>query len=412
MSHISPQESVDVFCDCAYAALGVEDEIRELLSTPSRQLRMELPLRRDDGSLLMCSAYRVQDQNVLGPYKGGLRYHPSVDMEEFRGLACLMSLKCALAKLPFGGAKGGISCDPMELSKNELEQLTRKLVQRAHRVIGPHIDIPAPDVGSDAQVMAWFQDEYQKFYGYSPAVVTGKPPVLGGSVGRESAVGHGISIVVQEYARERSQSLEGRSVAIQGFGHVGQHAADFLHRLGMKIVAVSDVYGGIHNPEGLDLVALGRHLHETGSVVDASESEPIGNDDILCLDVDYLIPAALEGVICEHNADRIRAGTILEGANNPVSHLGDEILRSRGVSVLPDILVNVGGVIVSYFEWVQNIQQFSWTIEEVSQRLGHRMQAACRSVFSDAERHGRNYREAAYAIATGRLEEAFQASGI
>lgn len=408
---ISPKESVDVFLKGACRALGYDDVTYQLLSISSREIRMELPLKRDDGSLQVYSAYRVQDHNVLGPFKGGLRYHPEVDMEDFRGLASIMSVKCALVHVPFGGAKGGIDCDPGELSEDELEQLTRKFVEKGHRFIGPHIDIPAPDVGSNPQVMAWIQDEYQKIYGHAPGVVTGKPIVLGGSQGRESAVGQGISIVLQEHAREHSETLEGKRVAIQGFGNVGEHAARFLHRLGLKVVAMSDVCGGVYNENGIDPFALGLHAKNSGSVIDAADTEYISNEDLLQLDVDYLIPAALEGVICEDNADKIRARIIVEGANNPVSHLADEVLREKGITILPDILANAGGVIVSYFEWVQNMQHFSWGLKQVRERLTERLHTACRDVFADADHTGRTYREAAYAIATGRLREAFWAAG-
>lgn len=411
MAKISPKESVDVFLKGACRALGFDDVTYQLLSISSREIRMELPLRRDDGSIEVFSAYRVQDHNVLGPYKGGLRFHPEVDMEDFRGLASIMSLKCALVHVPFGGAKGGINCDPSSLSPNELEQLTRKFVEKGHRFLGPNIDIPAPDVGSNSQVMAWIQDEYQKIYGYSPGVVTGKPIVLGGSQGRESAVGQGISIVLQELAREHSDNLEGKTVAVQGFGNVGEHTARFLHRLGLKIVAVSDVCGGVYNENGIDPFALGLHAKNAGSVIDAPDTEFISNEDLLLLEVDFLVPAALEGVICEDNADKIRAKVIVEGANNPVSHLADEVLRSKGVTIVPDLLANAGGVIVSYFEWVQNMQQFSWGLETVRERLTERLHTACRDVFADADHTGRTYRESAYAIAAGKLREAFWAAG-
>ncbi len=405
------KEAHDAFLKQACERLEYDPQIYNVLLVASREIRVELPLRRDDGSISVYNGYRVQHHNARGPYKGGLRFHPEIDMEESRGLACLMSLKTALVDIPFGGAKGGIDCDPYALSDRELEMLTRKFVQKMHRNIGPNIDIPAPDIGSNAQTMAWIQDEYSKLYGYSPAVVTGKPVFTGGSPGREKATGQGIGFVLEEYAKHRGEPLQGRTVAIQGFGNVGSHTARVLSGLGMKIVAVSDVRGGVFDPAGLAVDEVAAHHRKVGTVVGAAAAEPVSNEVLLELECDYLIPAALGSVIGEHNVERVRAGVVVEAANGPLTETGDRVLREREVPVLPDILVNAGGVIVSYFEWVQNLQQFSWSSRTVRERLHTRLRHASQAVFSRAEDESCTYREAAYAIATQRMKEAFFAFG-
>ncbi len=395
----------------ACTQLGYEQSTFELLLRASREIHLELPLRRDDGSIVVYNAYRVQHHNARGPYKGGLRYHPDVTIEDVRGLACLMSLKTALVDIPLGGAKGGIDCDPSSLSERELEMLTRKFVDKIHRNIGSNLDIPAPDVGTNAQVMAWIQDEYSKIYGYTPSVVTGKPIVTGGSQGREEATGRGVGIVLREYARRCGKLLDGKSVVIQGFGNVGSHTARILGQMGMRIVAVSDIRGGIYNPAGLDLRDVEAHHRKYGTVVGTDGAEPVDNSTLLELECDYLIPAALGSVIDGTNAGRIRAGIVVEAANSPVTYDGSRILEEAGITVIPDILANAGGVVVSYFEWVQNIQQFSWSLEVIQRRLNRKLQVAVDEVCTlvDAERC--SYRDAAYRIATRRLKEAFFAAG-
>jgi glutamate dehydrogenase (NAD(P)+) len=322
-----------------------------------------------------------------------------------------MSLKTALVDIPLGGAKGGIDCDPTTLSPRELETLTRKFVQKIHRNIGPNLDVPAPDVGSDAQIMAWIQDEYSKVYGYSPAVVTGKPIVTGGTPGREEATGRGMAIVLEAYAKDRGENLVGKTVVIQGFGNVGSNTARILDEVGMKVIAVSDVHGGVFDPRGLVLDRVLANAEKVGTVVGTAGTEPIDNEALLELECDYLIPAALGRVIGRHNADRIRAGTVVEGANGPVTHLGDQILSRRGIPVLPDILANSGGVTVSYFEWVQNLQQLSWSLDLVQKRLRRKLETAARAVFSQAKDDPCSYRRAAYQLATARLKDAFFAAG-
>ena len=401
----------DTFLQQCCERLAYSESTRELLLTADREVKVEIPLIKQNGELVVFNGYRVQHNNARGPFKGGLRYHPEINMEDVRGLASLMSLKTALMELPFGGGKGGIDCDPATLTRRELEDLTRKLVQKMHRDIGPNIDIPAPDMGTNAQVMAWIQNEYGKFYGHSPAVVTGKPVGSGGSLGREEATGHGIALVLHEYAKSLNESLDGKTVVIQGFGNVGRNTAYFLKDMGARIIAVSDTKGGILNGDGLDLDRVGKCKKETGTITNCQKAEAISNDDMLELECDYLIPAALGGVICNCNADQIRAKTVVEAANSPVTHDGDQMLRDRNIPVLPDILANAGGVTVSYFEWVQNLQQFRWSLKEVRTRLEEKMQQSAEGVFSYATENNLTYREAAYEIATKRLKEAVFTAG-
>jgi glutamate dehydrogenase (NAD(P)+) len=322
-----------------------------------------------------------------------------------------MTLKTSLADLPLGGAKGGIDCDPAALSTRELETLTRKYVEKLHRNIGPNLDIPAPDVGTNAQVMAWIQDEYSKIYGYTSAVVTGKPIETGGSQGREEATGRGVAIVLEEYARHVGDSLAGKTVAIQGFGNVGSHVARILFEMGMKIVAVSDVKGGISQPAGLPVDRVLDHHRKAGSVTGFPGAEAITNEALLALKCDYLIPAALGGVITQSNARQVHAKVIAEAANAPVTDPGNRILMERGVTILPSILVSSGGVTVSYFEWVQNLQQFSWNLDTVRERLQAKLVASSSAVFQLADEQNCTYREAAYQIAAKRLKDALYAAG-
>lgn len=386
--------------------LDVEPELTGILVSPSREIRVELPIRRDDGSVTHFSGFRVQHHNALGPYKGGLRYHPSVNMEELRWLACLMSLKTALVQLPLGGAKGGIDCDPRALSPSELQQLTRYFVRKMHRDFGPNIDIPAPDVGTDAKVMAWIHNEYSVIYGYSPAAVTGKPVLIGGSEGRESATGRGVGIVMHEYAKHRAEELEGKTVAVQGFGNVGANLAVDLSLRGMRVIAVSDSKGGVYATSGLNIELLRQHKQETGSVAGFGEAEAISNADLFKLDCDYFVPAALGGDITEAVAREMNTKVIVEAANNAVTYEASQVLQANDVVVLPDILVNSGGVIVSYFEWVQNLQQMPWTADRVSAELHSTLQNACTRVFAVETGKKCGFRGAAFDIAVTRLRDA------
>jgi glutamate dehydrogenase (NAD(P)+) len=390
----------------AAESLEYDEQEFRLLAGLSREVRVAMPLQRDDGTIETFFGYRVQHHNALGPYKGGLRYHPSVNLEELRWLACLMSLKTALVELPLGGAKGGIDCDPKLLSRRELRSLTRYFVQKLHRNIGPNLDIPAPDVGTNAQVMAWIQDEYSVIYGHTPGVVTGKPTLVGGAAGRESATGRGIGVVMQEYARHRADKLPGKTAVIQGFGNVGIHAALDLKDRGLRIIAVSDSAGGIYNKQGIDVAALAEHKRTTTSVAGFAGAEEIGNEDLLKLPCDFLLLAALGGAVDKTLAAKVRAQVIVEGANSPVLHAGDLVLRDRGITVLPDLLANTGGVIVSYYEWIQNVQHMPWPEERITEGMTLTITKACENVFALATGQNCSFREAAHRIATKRLKDA------
>ncbi len=407
----SVRETHDVFFTRSCDQLGLHRTVCEVLLVASREIRIELPLQRDDGTVAVFSGFRVQHHNTRGPYKGGLRFHPRVNLEDLRGLARLMSVKTALLDLPFGGAKGGINCDPSLLSTRELETLTRKYVQKLHLNMGPNVDILAPDMGTNARVMAWIQDEYSKIYGFTPAVVTGKPVFMGGLPGREGATGLGVVMVMDEFAKARGERLEGKTVVIQGFGNVGSRVAEELGSLGTRIVAVSDVFGGVYNPDGIQLESLLSHVRKTGTVVGAQGAIPIDNESLLELECDYLVPAALGRVISRFNARRVRARVLVEAANSPVTYLADEILAARRIPVLPDILVNAGGVTASYFEWVQNLQQVSWGLGEVKEKLRSRLVATTREVMSRANQEDCSWREAAYQLAIRRLNESFLTAG-
>ncbi|GMU36119.1 MAG: glutamate dehydrogenase [Phycisphaerae bacterium] len=386
--------------------MKLEEDIRQLLITPYRELIVQIPVRMGDGRLRMFHGYRVQHNGVRGPYKGGLRFHPEVDLSEVRSLAALMTWKTALVDIPFGGAKGGITCDPTNMSRSELQALTRGFTQKIDMCLGVYRDIPAPDVNTNAQVMAWIMDEYGKKHGYTPAIVTGKPLSLGGSLGREEATGRGTSIITREACRTLGIPLKGARVAVQGFGNVGSFAAKFISELGGRIVAVSDVRGGVRNDGGLDIPALIQHRNKTGSVVDFPGTQAVSNDDLITLPVDILVPAALGGVIDGDNADEVKAKLVIEAANSPVTPCADEILRERDIAVVPDILVNAGGVTVSYFEWVQNLQQFHWSLEEVNAKLEARMLAAWNAVYAEYDASGLPMRVAAYVVALRRVAEA------
>ncbi len=385
--------------------MKLEPEIQMLLRTPYRELIVQIPVRMDTGRLELFHGYRVQHNGVRGPYKGGLRFHPEVDLSEVRSLAALMTWKTALVNIPFGGAKGGVTCDPTKLSRSEMQSLTRGLTQKIDMALGVYRDIPAPDVGTNAQTMAWIMDEYGKRHGYTPAIVTGKPVHLGGSAGREEATGRGTMIVTREACKAYDITLQGATIAVQGFGNVGSWAARFLSQAGARIVAVSDVHGGIFRESGLDIAKVTEHIRATGSVKGFPGAKDISNGELLTLDVDVLIPAALGGAITRDNAADIQARIVIEAANSPVTPRADEILRSRGVHVVPDILVNAGGVIVSYFEWVQNLQQFQWSLPKVNGELEEKLLAACQAVFARAEQENIPLRTAAYVEALHRVAE-------
>lgn len=408
----STQSAYVSFLKAACDRLGYSKSTFALLSLAALELKVEIPIVRDNGELAVFSGYRVQHQNVRGPCKGGLRYHPEVDIDEVRGLASLMTMKTALVNIPLGGGKGGICCNPRELSTRELEVLTRKFVKRIHREIGPNSDIMAPDVGTNAQVMGWIHSEYSAIYGHSPAAVTGKPLALGGSAGRDKATGYGIGIVIKAYAERYGTPLKGATVAFQGFGNVGYHAAKSLSDLGMKVVAVSDARSAVHSRGGLDIEILAKHKSDRGLLTDCDGYEALEAGKELEVECDYLVPAALGGVITAENASKIKAKTIVEGANGPVTGEADAILRDRNIHVIPDILANSGGVIVSYFEWVQNLQREVWALERVDSELERILGNAARHVFDHAAGQQLDLRSSAFDIAVSRVKEALDATGI
>ena len=398
----------------AVRELGLDDGLHALLATPRRSLTVAVPLRRDDGTLQVLQGYRVQHNLSRGPAKGGIRFHPATDLDEVRALAMWMTWKCALIGIPYGGAKGGVAVDPRLLSRNELERVTRRYASEILPIIGPEKDIPAPDVGTDEQTMAWIMDTYSIHQGYTvTGVVTGKPVSLGGSEGRSGATSRGLLYAAFCALKERGVDPRSVSVAVQGFGKVGGLAAQYLHDAGCKVVAVSDVKGGIYNAKGLNPAALIRHLR-TGaeSVVGYPGTDAITNEELIELDVDLLLPAALEGVIHEGNADRVRARFVVEGANGPTTPDGDAILEARGVTVVPDILANSGGVAVSYFEWVQDLQAYFWSEDEVNDRLKAIMEKAYAQVSALALERGVSLRTAAQMIGVGRVAEAHQTRGL
>ncbi|OFV99851.1 MAG: glutamate dehydrogenase [Acidobacteria bacterium RIFCSPLOWO2_02_FULL_61_28] len=391
--------------------LGLDAETRTLLTTPFRELRVEVPVRLDDGSLKVFLGYRIQHNGARGPAKGGIRYHPAVTVDEVRALAEAMTWKTSLVNIPFGGAKGGIACDPHAMSQRELERLTRKYTSRIQVILGPYRDVPAPDVNTNAQVMTWLFDEYSLHHGYTPACVTGKPVELGGSLGREQATGYGAAILVRELMRELGRPLAGATVALQGIGNVGSYAARALAREGCRILAVADSKGAVFSSKGIDLAALFPHKAATGKVQGLAGTEAISNGDLLELECDILIPAALECVIHRGNAERIRAKVIAEAANLPTTPDADQILERRGIAVLPDILTSAGGVTVSYFEWTQNLQQHFWEESQVFAEMEKILVKAFRNVVERARSEKISYRTAAYTIAVERVARAEKLRG-
>jgi glutamate dehydrogenase (NAD(P)+) len=408
---LTPFQAVNLQFDRAAELLDVPEDIQVSLKTPYREVMVEIPLRCSDGTLSTFRGYRVQHDNSRGPMKGGIRYHPEVDLDEVRALAALMTWKTAVVDLPYGGAKGGITCDPGTLSQHDLERLTRRFIVRIHQFIGVHEDIPAPDVNTNPQVMAWIVDEYSKFHGFSPGVVTGKPLELGGSLGRTSATGRGCLFAAERAAADMGLDLAGATVAVQGFGNVGSWAAHFFAEAGARIVAVSDVAGAVFAGDGLDVAQARRAVTEQGSVT-AMKAERISNDELLALDVDILVPAALGNVIHGGNASDVRARMIVEGANHPTTPAADEILRAEDVVVLPDIFANAGGVTVSYFEWVQNLQQFRWSEERVDTELREVMNAAYDALRAVQEEFETDLRTAAFVLAIRRVSEAARLRGL
>jgi glutamate dehydrogenase len=390
--------------------LKLDPSIHEILKHPARAFIVHVPVIMDDGSTRVFAGFRVQYNDALGPTKGGLRYHPDLTLDEVTALAAWMTWKTAVTGLPLGGGKGGIRCNPKEMSKGELERLTRTYARAIAKYIGPFTDVPAPDVYTTAEMMGWIMDEYSEIAGYSVfGVVTGKPVNCGGSLGRNEATSRGLMYTIMEAAKHLGIKLKGATVAVQGYGNVGYHAARLLHEIGCKIIAVSDSRGGAYNPEGLDPEKVLEHKDRTGSVVDYPESSFISNEQVLELECDILVPAALENQITEANAANIKAKIIAEGANGPVRPEADTILHQRGVFDIPDILANSGGVIVSYFEQVQNQMNFYWTEEEVRERLENTITKAFKDTLSMSQQHGVHMRSAAYMLAVKRVADAMLA---
>ena len=393
--------------DAAADLLGLPASMRKRLCTPFREVTVQVPVLMDNGDVQIFLGHRVQHNGARGPTKGGVRYHPTVDLHEVRGLATLMTWKTALLDLPFGGAKGGVSVDAHSLSKRELERLTRKFTERIAIALGPYRDIPAPDMGTNAQTMAWMLDEYSQKKGYSPAVVTGKPVSLGGSLGREEATGRGVMIAMREAARDLELPWEGATAAIQGFGNVGSHLAESLITEGVKVIAVTDAEGGVHNDRGLDIPALVAYVSQHRTVAGFKDAEAITNEQLWRIPCDFMVPAALGSVITkEDNADDLQCRMLVEAANAPTTPIADKILNKRGIVVLPDFLANAGGVVVSYFEWTQNLQQLRWDIEQVYAGLEKKMVSAYRDVSALARERSVPLRTAAYAISLQRVADA------
>lgn len=411
----SPRKSCETFLEDAFDHLKISEEMRQILRSPYREVRFEIPLKRDNGSIDMYYGYRVQHNQSRGPFKGGLRFHPDVDMEHFVALAEIMTWKTSLLDLPFGGGKGGINCNPEELSENELETLTKRFVQRIFMLIGPDLDIPAPDMGTGPREMAWIVDAYALSKGFDPAVATGKPLELGGAKGRLEATGYGVSHIASLAAEEHGIRIDGAKVAVQGFGNVGSYTSLFLHQKGAKIVAISDQTTALLKPEGLNVDCLaemakyksrGQHLSDFNG-----EYQHVSNEELLELDVDILIPSAVGGVIHADNAQKIQAKMIVEGANMPITCGADSMLQEQGVHVVPDILANSGGVTVSYLEWVQNRQRYQWSRKEVMKELEKRLENAWKEVNEKMKNENLNCRQAAYVIAVERIIRAIELRG-
>jgi len=393
--------------------LQLPAELRAVLRAPKREWTVNFPVKLDDGSVQVFTGYRVQHNVSRGPAKGGLRYHPATDLDDVRALAMWMTWKCALVDVPFGGAKGGVTIDPTRMSSKELEAVTRRFATELEGIIGPDSDIPAPDVGTNPQVMAWIMDTISMHRGHSvPGVVTGKPLSIGGSAGRSDATGQGVVYTIEDAARRGGFTLDGARVAVQGFGNVGEATARLLHERGARVVAITDVGGGVEHPDGLDVPLLKRHLQEHGTIAGAPGARPIGNDELFALDVDVLVLAAMEGQITSANAGSVRARILAEAANGPVTPDADPTLRANGVVVIPDILCNAGGVIVSYFEWAQNRAALAWTAEEVNDRLRRQILTAADAVWRRAAEDDVSPRLAANAIAVERVADATRLRGL
>jgi glutamate dehydrogenase (NAD(P)+) len=413
-AHICPYDQACSYLEWAAKELKLDQGIVEILSHPRKVITVSIPIKMDSGEIRVFAGHRVQHSDILGPYKGGIRYHEAVTLREVSALAMLMTWKCALLGIPYGGGKGGIPIDPKKFSVGELERISRRYISELIKDIGPSVDIPAPDMGTSAREMAWMMDTYSVNVGHSvPGIVTGKPLSIGGSLGREMATGRGVMIIVRESLADHGKSLTGARVVIQGFGNVGGAAAELLHKAGAKIIAVSSGAGGIFSESGLDIPAVKAYAAENRrSVVGFSQSTPISNEDLLTLSCDVLIPAALENQITQENVNQIKAQFIAEAANGPVTLDANQVLEARGVTVLPDILANAGGVVVSYLEWVQGLSYLFWDEERVNKEMEHLMVQAYRKVIHESKARGVNLRLAAYTLGVGRVAQALTDRGL
>jgi glutamate dehydrogenase (NAD(P)+) len=412
--HICPYDQACSYLEWAAKELKLDQGIVEILSHPRKVITVSIPIKMDTGEIRVFAGHRVQHSDILGPYKGGIRYHEAVTLREVSALAMLMTWKCALLGIPYGGGKGGIPIDPKKFSVGELERISRRYISELIKDIGPSVDIPAPDMGTSAREMAWMMDTYSVNMGHSvPGIVTGKPLSIGGSLGREMATGRGVMIIVRESLADHGKSLTGARVVIQGFGNVGGAAAELLHKAGAKIIAVSSGAGGIFSESGLDIPAVKAYAAQNRrSVVGFPQSTPISNADLLTLSCDVLIPAALENQITQENVNQIKAQFIAEAANGPVTLDANQVLEARGVTVLPDILANAGGVVVSYLEWVQGLSYLFWDEERVNKEMEHLMVQAYRKVIHESKVRGVNLRLAAYTLGVGRVAQALTDRGL
>jgi glutamate dehydrogenase (NAD(P)+) len=410
-AEVSNYEIVTHYFDDAAKRLDLRDDVAAVLKTSYREVRVQIPILRDDGRIHVYSGFRVQHNGARGPYKGGIRFHPEVDLDEVRALAALMTWKTAITGLPYGGAKGGVDCPAGEMTTGELQRVARSFMAKIEKVLGPNRDIPAPDVNTNAQTMAWMMDEYGKLHGHTPACVTGKPISLEGSYGREAATGRGLVYLYEEAAPECGLEPEATRFVVQGYGNVGSWAARLMQDLGCTMVGASDAHGAVRSDEGIDAHALAEHVRDGGSVPEFEGVDEIAPDDLLEVECEVFIPAALGGMIHEQNADRLRCRMVIEGANSPTTPKADAILAGNDVHVIPDVMANAGGVVVSYFEWVQNMQHLRWEEDEVNSRLRKILQRAYADVRRKAEEHDIPLRPAAYELGIERVVEAAKARG-
>jgi glutamate dehydrogenase (NAD(P)+) len=410
-AEVSNLAIVQHYFDLAAERLGLPDDLRVVFWTPYREVTVQIPVKLSDGKIHVFSGYRIQHNGARGPYKGGIRFHPEVDVDEVRALASLMTWKTAVAGVPFGGAKGGVNCPADKLESAELQRIARSFMDKIEKVLGPTRDIPAPDINTNAQTMAWFMDEYGKLHGHTPAICTGKPIALEGSYGREAATGRGCVYMFREAAPHLGLSPAETTFAVQGYGNVGSWAARIMQQLGAKMVAVSDANGAIRADAGIDAYALQDHIAGGGKITEFEGTEPIEPDDLVAVPCDVFIPAALGGMIHEGNAGRMDCKVLVEGANSPTTPAADQILRDKGVYIIPDVMANAGGVVVSYFEWVQNLQHFRWDEREVNDKLGTIMRRAYREVSARAKQEKLDLRESAYLVGIERVVEAARARG-